>query len=610
MPLRCISAAISGGFASSDPLPVADDSSRRLGTAVLALVAVGVCAASAWGQQDSWPAYPFPAPHTIERGPGNYLSLVKVGLLLGLFWLWVTTTDWVSRDCNVAGVSYALWVPIVFFPFFISLFLFGLSIPVFLIGFPLCVAAYIAPLLTYVVVRNKNMELHERVMTPSHIRHLLAELVGKAGIKIASESKAAHEKGAPVTMVARGAKNDQLDQANLIAARQSKGYLHAKELIASAVDHRAEKIMLDFTAEAAQCRFLVDGVWHDSEQRDRDDADSMLAVYKTLAALNPADRRSRQQGRFGAEYGGKKIECGVVSQGTKTGERTLVTFAKKELGFASLADLGMRDKMIDKLKELMLEPHGVLVFSAVPAGGLSTTLYLALKTTDRFLRDFMIIEDEADHAREVENVDPLRYKASAGETPDQFLDRAFRKQPDVVIVPQLPNTETVVRLCEGAVEDHLIFTTIRAKEAVEALLRILLLKVPAQKFAPVAIGVLNQRLVRKLCEACKEAYAPPPELLKKLGIPAGRVETLYRHPENPEKECKECSGIGYIGRTGLFELLVVDDPLREALIKQPKLEVLRLVARKSGHKSLQEEGLAKVVQGITSLAELMRALKE
>jgi type II secretory ATPase GspE/PulE/Tfp pilus assembly ATPase PilB-like protein len=589
-------------------IPMARTGAKRLALASMFLCHLYV---TVEGQSaGEWPPFPMPGPHQIERGPGFYFSIVKVLLLLGLFWLWMKTTDWVSRDCQRNDLSYALWNPLVFFPFFCSLFLFGFSIPIFPVGFGLCVLAYAAPSIAYVIVRNKNMEMHERVMTPGHIRHLIAEMLGKIGIKITSQGKAAHEKGAPVTMVARGAANDQLNQANLIAARQTKGYLQAKDLIASAVDHRAEKIMMDFTAEAAHCRFLVDGVWHDSEQREREESDGILTVFKRISALKPEDRRSRQQGRFGAEYGGRKIECSVVSQGTKTGERVLVTFARKDVAFTSLEDLGMRDKMVEKFKELMLNPNGILVFSAVPAGGLSTTMYLSLKSTDRLLRDFVVVEDEADPLREVENVDPMRYKAAAGETPDQQLDRVFRKQPDVIIVPQLPNAETVIKLCEGAEENHLMFVTVRAKEAVEALLRILLLKVPASKFAPVVIGVLNQRLVRKLCEACKEEYQPPPDLLKKLGIPAGRVEKLYRHPENPEKECKVCSGIGYIGRTGIFELLVVENTIREALIKTPKLETLRLVARKAGHRSLQEEGLAKVVQGITSLAELMRALKE
>jgi type II secretory ATPase GspE/PulE/Tfp pilus assembly ATPase PilB-like protein len=180
----------------------------------------------------------------------------------------------------------------------------------------------------------------------------------------------------------------------------------------------------------------------------------------------------------------------------------------------------------------------------------------------------------------------------------------------VLVVPDLHDADTAKILCAAAAEDQLVFTTIRAKEAVEALLRVLLMKVPASEFAPVIQGVLNQRLVRKLCETCKEAYEPSPALLQKLGIPPGRVEELFRHPEDPEEVCPDCQGIGYVGRTAIFELLKVDNRMREALEKQPKLDVLRKASRLAGNRTLQEEGIAAVVRGITSLPELMRVLKQ
>ena len=176
----------------------------------------------------------------------------------------------------------------------------------------------------------------------------------------------------------------------------------------------------------------------------------------------------------------------------------------------------------------------------------------------------------------------------------------------------LDDKDTVDLICERAVDDKLVLMTIRAKEAVEALLRVLLLKVSAKIFAPAVIGVVNQRLIRKLCEECKEEYVPSADLLKKLGIPKGRVDAFFRPPTPDENEptCAACSGIGYFGRTSIFEVLTVDDSIREALVKQPKLEVLRKVAKKTGHRTLQDEGMLLVVRGITSLPELTRVLKQ
>ena len=232
---------------------------------------------------------------------------------------------------------------------------------------------------------------------------------------------------------------------------------------------------------------------------------------------------------------------------------------------------------------------------------------------DRYLRDFSSVEEHSQREPEVENVDIQTYNTATGQTPATILPTLMRKQPDVVIVRDLVNQQTLEFLCQQATDEVLVLSTTRAKEAVESLLRVLLLKVPPADFAPIIKAVVNQRLIRKLCDACKEAYVPKAELLAKLGIPKGRIETLYREPQNRTEEegiCEKCNGIGYRGRTSIFELLVINDNLRDVLVKEPKLEVLRKAAKSGGHWSLQEEGIALVASGTTSLPELMRVLKQ
>ncbi len=518
-------------------------------------------------------------------------------------------TDWVSQDTQIFKLPHALWNPVVFFPFVVAFLVFGLTVPMFPIGFGMTLLAFAIPAIVYVVQRNQKLELHERVMTPSHIRHLLATGLSGMGLKMASEGKKAHEKGAAVTFNASG-KNEQLAQANLIASRQSRGFVPMKELIANAVDHRAERVLMDYGADAVTIRYQVDGVWHDAEGKDRGDGDEILYALKKLADRNPEERRKPQKGDFAAEYNKKKYTCKLISQGTKTGERVQLTFADAKIPFDTLADLGMREKMIAQLKEIMLSAKGLILFTSTPAGGLTTTLAVSLKSTDRLLRDFIILMEEKESFPEIENVDPETYDLSKGVTAESIIPGLVRKQPDVFIAPSLTNAEMATQICNMANVDQLVFATIRAKDAPEALLRVLMLKVPAKSLASGVVAVLNTRLVRKLCEKCKEEYEPTPGLLKKLGIPAGRVERLYRHPENPEDECPDCHGVGYLGRTAIFELLVVNDAVRQAIIKQPKLEVIRQLARKAGNRTLQEEGIAVVVKGITSLPELMRVLKQ
>jgi type II secretory ATPase GspE/PulE/Tfp pilus assembly ATPase PilB-like protein len=273
--------------------------------------------------------------------------------------------------------------------------------------------------------------------------------------------------------------------------------------------------------------------------------------------------------------------------------------------------------MQEQVLSLFDNKAGFILFSSLPGGGLTTMTDMVLDSTDRYMRNFVTVEDEQKRDRELENIPVTTYDSAAGEGPDTVLPKLIRTYPDLYVVRDLVNVETVRILCEQIREENrMVISTVRAREAPEALLRVLLMKIPPSEFAPVATAVLNMRMIRKLCEKCKEAYAPPPEILKQLGLPEGRIEAFYRpptqpiDPKNPDKVCEECLGIGYRGRTAIFELLVVDDAIRNVLATQPKLELLRAAVRKSKQRSLQEEGVLLVVKGVTSLPELMRVLKQ
>lgn len=569
----------------------------------------------AYGQAASWPLYPFDGHHFVPgpagRGPGGYVSIFSLIAYWLLFLVWIKTVDWVNHDTRRTGMPYGIWNSVVFFPFFLGFLLFALSVPY--VGFLLTFLTYIVPVGVYIFMRNRSVEPHERVLTPDHFRHVLAGKARSVGVKIEAERKMDYEKGAPIELAAMGGQSDQQNQANLIKSRQSPGFVVAKELLAGALDRRSERVMLDYKQNEVEVKFQIDGVWHNGQPLDRESGDVMLAVMKTLANLNAAERRARQEGRFGAEYRGKKYLFRITSRGVETGERAIVHFVGTAVDIESLEEAGMRPKLLEQFKEVVTQPSGMVLLSSLPSGGMTTTLSLTMKSLDRYMRDFYIVEDEDNREPEVENVTPVTFDAAQDQKPADVLGALFRKEPDVVVVPNLSDAKTIQMLCAQAVEDSLVLGTIRAKEAPEALLRVLMLKVPAKEFAPVAKAVLNMRLVRKLCEACRQPYAPTPEMLKKLGIPPGKVQSFFRPPpppENPKEICKQCQGLGYLGRTSIFELLVVDDKMRQALVSQPKLELLRKLARASGQRGLQDEGLVLVARGITSLQELQRVLKQ
>lgn len=581
--------------------------------AVVAILAFVLGADTAWAEGGQWEAFqPSPAPDTDFRGAGNYLSWIKILVGWLLFLLWVWTTDWVSIDSQELKLDYLRWNPIIFGTF-LGAFVLHWFIPSFWIGFPLLAIAYIAPLATYIIQRNAKVDNNRRVLTPEHLRYWFATKLNTLGMNFDVEKRDPHESGPPVKIFAHGA-DEQIHTARLMMARQSLGLRTAREILADALAGRATKIMLDYTQEATTIRTMIDGVWIPWEPRTREVSDPALESLKLLCGLNPQDRQSRQEGEFLAEYDSKDYPAGFASQGTPTGERVLIQFEQTKIQLKTLDELGMRAKLQEQLREQLAVQQGFMIFSALPESGLRTTMDVALQTCDRFTREFAAFEEETNRYTEVENIPVTTYLAADDPSPTDGLRKFFRTEPDVVVIRDLIDSAVVEMMCEQISDGRLMISAIRAKDCAEALLRVLALDVEPAMLAQSATAVLNQRLIRKLCESCKEAYAPTPQILKQLGIPEGRVQAFYRppqpNPEEPKEPCEACGGIGYLGRTAIFELLVVGDTVRKVLTTSPKLNLLRQAARRDGMSSLQEEGVLLVARGVTSLPELQRVLKQ
>jgi len=567
-----------------------------------------------WAQGGGqWAPYPLNQGWT---GPGFYLSLGKILVAWLFFLLWVHTTDWVSRDTQETGLGYQRWNPIVFAPF-VAGFVLLWMLPSFWIGFPLLLVAYVAPLTSYVIYRNGRVPSNQRVMTPDHLRYWFAERLSMLGMKVQAEPEDPHTSGPPVVLTARGGPTERDENARLLLARQAPGFRDARQLLADALYRRSDAMMLDFTQESMGVRYLIDGVWHNGEPWPREQGDPALDALKLICGANPQDRQNRQEGSCNAQYKGaagpEQYAVMFGSQGTATGERVVLQFEGKKAKFENLESLGMRPKMEEQLKEQLAKHAGFCLFSAMPGNGLRTTTTLVLRGMDRFTREFVAVEEEKTRYEAIENVPVKTYSAAQGQTPASILTDLFHQEPNAVVVRDLVDGETVGMLCEEIRRERMFLGTVRAKDCAEALVRVLALKVPADVWAESVTMVVNQRLIRKLCEFCKEAYAPPAQILQQLGIPEGRIQAFYR-PRQPTEEnpeiCHECSGIGYVGRTAIFELLVVDDTVRKILAASPKLDLLRQAARRAGMRSLQEEGILLVAKGVTSLPELMRVMKQ
>ena len=311
-----------------------------------------------------------------------------------------------------------------------------------------------------------------------------------------------------------------------------------------------------------------------------------------------------------------KYPATLASQGTKTGERVLIQFEIQARHLKTLADLGMREKMQEQLTELLQRPKGFLLFSALPAGGLRTTIDVVLQGMDRFLREFAAVEEERNRGREIENVAVTTYKAAEGQSPAAVLMKVFRSEPNVVLVRDLPDAETVSLICrELSASDRLVMGSIRAKDCAEALLRVLMLEGAGggsvrggfRRVVPATRAETVRPLQGSLC--------PRPAGLAATGhSPGARAGVLSPPPAQARRGKK-----GHLprvrrrrlqGPNGDLRIVDAGRNHRQGAGATPKLDLLRQAARKAGMKSLQEEGILLVARGVTSLPELMRVMKQ
>ncbi|MDR1965018.1 MAG: Flp pilus assembly complex ATPase component TadA, partial [Planctomycetaceae bacterium] len=505
-------------------------------------------------------------------GPGGYISPIKLPLYILVFLIWVACAGWVNSDQERLKKESREALNFLYLMLYAVLGMVFFFVPIFWVAFPATLLLCLVPVLVYVVQRNKPLPPHEKVLTGEHLYYLYAVMMNKIGVKIKVTKRQSYQTGPIIEMEAAGKNIDpKILQGRLIVARNAPGYNLLRESVYDALTSNATSMMFDFTPERTAIRHQVDGVWLDlapiprviEKGKNKDNLEEMLESAKLLIGANPNDRRSRQTGTFIAALGGgkkkKKYEAEFMSQGTKTGEAAIIQFTASKVPFKNLDELGMRPEMQPKFFEQINAKQGIFVVSAPPANGLRSSMDVFARVCDRFTRDVVNIEDAALPTEVIENVILVRYDSSKGETPLTVLPDALFKEPHALIVRDLSSLPTLQLCCKEVDMHRLFITTMRAKDGVEAILRFLATKIPPQQFIPKLNGVINQRLIRKLCPACKEPYQPAPQLLQQLGLRPDQVKEFYRTrtplPEPEERKrgiCPTCNGIGYRGRTALF----------------------------------------------------------
>lgn len=485
-------------------------------------------------------------------------------------------------------------------------FQWGLGIlPLFWLAFPTGLAGYI-------VVRDKKAPSQERIFSGYFARQLLLAIATKLGIgdsvkqllnKTAAPLASGNKDSQVILLKKDGTPMDGQDGSLDRAA--SKAVRQVRDLFSKAIKRGATDMHFEpKSGEEVTVRCRIDGVMQNLTTLWAADGRSSVSALKVLADMDIAERRRPQDGTFAVLYKGRKFDVRAASGPTNFGEKMALRMLDSDGAIVKqgLEGIGMSQSVVKQMRQIIHQPHGMLIVCGPTGSGKTTTLYSALGEIDVFSRNIVTIEDPIEYR--LDNISQTAVNVAADLTFAKILRSTLRQDPDVILVGEIRDKETAEIAMQAALTGHFVFTTLHANDSATTVTRLLDIGIDTTLIQSAVTAVLAQRLVRVLCKRCKEPFTPPPDFLAKLGVPAGKEVTLYK-----EVGCQSCNDSGYRGRTGIHELLVINNEIRDLLVGRPSIQDIRNAARKAGMKTLKQSGVQKVIAGITSLNEVMRVAK-
>ncbi|MBW2212465.1 MAG: Flp pilus assembly complex ATPase component TadA, partial [Deltaproteobacteria bacterium] len=405
-------------------------------------------------------------------------------------------------------------------------------------------------------------------------------------------------------------------------------------LFYTAVKERASDIHIEPTEDKVIVRYRVDGRLIPRKEANRGFLSSIVSRVKIEAGLNIAEKRLPQDGRITKKIAGKVVDVRVSRIPTAKGERVVMRLLDKEQVMLNLIDLGFARRELDQLENLIRRPNGIILVTGPTGSGKTTTLYGCLNTINTPEKNILTVEDPVEY--ELRGIGQMQVQPKIGLTFATGLRSFLRQDPDVIMVGEIRDHETAEIAIHASLTGHLVLSTLHTNDAPSAITRLVDMDVKAYQISSSVLAVLAQRLVRKLCEECKIPYAPTAQDLRELGIdaaiaqeklaelqrlaattvigrsnpptlpdPAGADSgklTFYHHAG-----CDVCSNTGYRGRIGIFELMMIDEPVRREILNNSDAKTIQRVAQQQGMRLLREDGARQVVAGITSVEEVLAA---
>jgi len=372
-------------------------------------------------------------------------------------------------------------------------------------------------------------------------------------------------------------------------------------VLTQAVRDRASDIHIEADMDTLRVRYRVDGILHEVMTPPKHMHAGLISRVKIMSGMDIAEKRVPQDGRFPVEIEGRLLDVRASTMPTLYGEKVVLRLLEKTEGLPPLTSIGFSEAALGQFSEMIRKPYGFLLATGPTGSGKTTTLYSALRGINTIEKNIITIEDPIEYNLKL--INQVQVNPKAGLTFANGLRSILRQDPDIIMVGEIRDLETASIATHAALTGHLVLSTLHTNEASGAIARLIDMGVEPFLITSSLIGVVGQKLIRKVCPHCAEPYKDEPPIMSEIGI-KGPVDLVKG------KGCNECKFTGYYGREGLFELMIITEKIRRLIIQKASEGEIKAQAVSEGFVTLRQEGLRKAMKGITTIDEVLRVTQE
>ncbi len=376
-------------------------------------------------------------------------------------------------------------------------------------------------------------------------------------------------------------------------------------MLSQAVKARASDIHIEPYQNSVKIRYRVDGILYDKLTPPKHIQSTLVSRVKIMAKLNIAEKRLPQDGRIEIRIADKNVDIRVSTIPTAFGERVVLRLLDKSSALLRLSDLGMPEAELRIFDRLIRSPHGIILVTGPTGSGKTTTLYGALSKINSPQINIITVEDPIEY--QIDGIAQIQVNPKIDLTFAKGLRSIVRQDPDVILVGEIRDLETAEIAIQSALTGHLVFSTLHTNDSASAMTRLNDMGIERFLITSSVIAILAQRLVRVVCKHCKEAYTPDVESLQSIDITPEQLQggQIYRG-----RGCPECLNTGYKGRTGIFEFMILDDAVKNVILKTTDANAIKRRAVENGMTTVRQDGAQKVIDGITTIEEVFRVTQQ